>query len=96
MADHYITQKDGKWAELQRQNFEVNAEKDFEDIEVKLERGDWNKRTVVGFRIDPGTAAGIEAEIDYISFTGIPNKANTVDAREKLTTTWVILSIEYH
>ena len=85
---YYITQKDGKWAELQRQNFEVNAEKDFEDIEVKLERGDWNKRTVVGFRIDPGTAAGIEAEIDYISFTGIPNKANTVDAREKLTTTW--------
>ena len=54
---------------------------------MKLERGDWNKRTVVGFRIDPGTAAGIEAEIDYISFTGIPNKAKAVDAREKLTTT---------
>ena len=51
MQIYYTIQKDGKWAELPRQNFEVNPEKDFE---VKLERGNWNKRTIVGFRIDPG------------------------------------------
>ena len=84
MQIYYIIQKDGKWAELPRQNFEVNPEKDFE---VKLKRGNWNKRTIVGFRLNPGATAGIEAEIDYISFTGIPNKAKAVDAREKLTTT---------
>ncbi len=85
---YYITEADGGWAELQRQNFEVAAVDDFEDIEVKLERGGWNERTVVGFRIDPGTAGGIEAEIDYISFNGNPNEAEAVDPKAKLTTTW--------
>ena len=76
MQIYYIIQKDGKWAELPRQNFEV-----------KLKRGNWNKRTIVGFRLNPGATAGIEAEIDYISFTGSPNKGKAVDARKKRTTT---------
>ena len=85
---YYITETDGGWAELQRQNFDVNAVDDFEDIEVKLERGGWNERTVVGFRIDPGTAGNIEAEIDYISFTGIPGAELATDAKGKAATTW--------
>ena len=84
MQIYYIIQKDGKWAEFTRQNFEVNSEKEFE---VKLKRGNWNKRTIVGFRLNPGATAGIEAEIDYISFTGSPNKGKAVDARKKRTTT---------
>ena len=85
---YYITEADLGWAELQRQNFDVNAVDDFEDIEVKLERGGWNERTIIGFRIDPGTAGNIEAEIDYISFTGIPGATLAVNPKGKAATTW--------
>ena len=73
---------------MQRQNFDVNAVDDFEDIEVKLERGGWNERTIIGFRIDPGTAGNIEAEIDYISFTGIPGATLAVNPKGKAATPW--------
>ena len=85
---YYITEADLGWAELQRQNFDVNAVDDFEDIEVKLERGGWNERTIIGFRIDPGTAGNIEAEIDYISFTGIPGATLAVNPKGKAATPW--------
>lgn len=76
------------WGEAQRQNYTVEATGKFEDLEVPVTRGGWNERTIVGFRIDPGTAANIEAEIDYISFTGIPGEEATVKPVGKLSAVW--------
>ena len=92
---YYVTDADGAWGEVQRQNFDVNAVDDFEDIEVLLERGGWNLNTVLRFRIDPGTAAGIESEIDYISFTGPPNVPQAVEAKGKLSTAWGAVKSRY-
>ena len=62
----------GNYAEAQRQNFQVNASDDFQDLEFVMERGGWQERTITGFRLDPGTIGGVEAEIDYLSLRGIP------------------------
>jgi hypothetical protein len=84
---YYVTEEETGWAETQRQNFEVEATGDFVDLEFVMERGGWQERTVTGFRIDPGTAEGIEAEIDYISLRGVP-QTTTVEAKGKITTSW--------
>ena len=82
---YYVTEEETGWAESQRQNFPVEATGDFVDLEFVMERGGWQERTVTGFRIDPGTVEGIEAEIDYISLKGGPT---AVEANGKITTSW--------
>jgi hypothetical protein len=88
---YYVTMGDLAWGEVMRQNFDIPAGDDFQDIEVVLERGGWQDDDVKIFRIDAGTAAGVAAEIDYISFTGPPAGAKAVDAHEKLATQWAAL-----
>lgn len=85
---YYITEEDGAWAEAQRQNYTVEATGGFEDLEIPITRGGWNERTVVRFRIDPGTQANIEAEIDYISFVGVPGGESPVEPSGKLSAVW--------
>ena len=85
---YYITMADAGWGEVMRQNFDVPAGADFQDIEVELERGGWQDSDIKVFRIDPGTAAGIEVEFDYISFTGPPEGVKAVDPHAKLATQW--------
>jgi len=84
---YYVTEEETGWAETQRQNFDVEATGDFVALEVVMERGGWQERTVTGFRIDPGTVEGIEAEIDYISLIGVP-KTTSVEANAKIATSW--------
>jgi hypothetical protein len=66
-------------------NFEVQDTDDFVDLKFVMERGEWQKRTITGFRIDPGVSEGIEAEIDYISLKGAPT---SVEASGKTAISW--------
>lgn len=88
---YYVTMGNLAWGEVMRQNVDIPAGADFQDVEVVLERGGWQDDDVKVFRIDPGTAAGVVAEIDYISFTGPPDGAKAVDAHAKLATQWAAL-----
>jgi len=87
---YYISDEDGAYAEAQRQNFDVSASDDFEDLEFNMERGGWQERMITGFRLDPGTLAGVEAEIDYLSLRGIPEDVapKAVEYIGKLAVTW--------
>lgn len=85
---YYFSKQEQGWNENQRQNYQVNSVDDFEDIEVELTRGGWNERDGIRFRIDPGTAQGVEAEIDYISFTGSPNPDQAVKPTGNIAVTW--------
>ena len=85
---YYYSNQEPAWNENQRQNYDVNSVDDFEDIEVEITRGDWQKRDGIRFRIDPGTAQGVEAEIDYISFTGSPNPIKAVKPAGNIAVTW--------
>jgi len=91
---YYVTTKDGAWGEVMRQNFDVAMAADFQDIEVVLERGGWQDSDIKGFRIDPGTAAGVKAEIDYISFVGRPEGAKAVDPVGRSAVAWGALKAE--
>ena len=85
---YYYSKQEPAWNENQRQNYEVKSVDDFEDIEVEITRGDWHKRDGIRFRIDPGTAQGVEAEIDYISFIGPPNPVKAVKLAGNIAVTW--------
>ena len=86
---YYITNEDGVYSERQRQNFEVSKSDDFLDLEFVMENGGWQDEMIIGFRLDPGTAAGVEAEIDYISLRGVPEGVHkAVEYGGKLAATW--------
>jgi hypothetical protein len=87
---YYISDEDGAYSEAQRQNFPVSASDDFEDLEFVMMEGGWQERMITGFRLDPGTLADVEAEIDYLSLRGIPEDVapKAVEYMEKLAVTW--------
>jgi hypothetical protein len=86
---YYYTKEDPTWSENQRQNFQVNASDDFLDLEFKMTEGGWQTKTIKGFRLDPGTIAGVEAEIDYLSLRGVASgKPKAVEYKSKLAITW--------
>ncbi|MGB9595647.1 MAG: hypothetical protein ACPL7B_05125 [Candidatus Poribacteria bacterium] len=86
---YYVTDQDAVYSERQRQNFQVNASDDFVDLQFKMTEGGWQEEEIRGFRLDPGTIAGVEAEIDYLSLRGIPGgKPKAVDYASKLAITW--------
>lgn len=87
---YYITDEDGQYSERQRQNFQVDAIDDFQDLEFNMEEGGWKKEKIRGFRLDPGTIAGVEAEIDYLSLRGVPSGVapKAIDYKGKLALTW--------
>lgn len=87
---YYISDEDGAYSEAQRQNFPVSQSDDFEDLEFVMVEGGWQERMIRGFRLDPGTLAGVEAEIDYLSLRGIPEGVapKAVEYIGKLAVTW--------
>jgi hypothetical protein len=87
---YWASKEDTNWSEAQHQDFDVNAVDEFQDIEVEITAGNWQKKTILRFRIDPGTSPGVEAEIDYISFKGpvSTGKPRAVDPQAKLATIW--------
>jgi len=86
---YFVSEEDGTFTEAQRQNFQVDATGDFEDLEFEMTDGGWPEKSIKGFRLDPGTIAGIEAEIDYISLRGLPEGLEkAVDKAGKLAGTW--------
>jgi hypothetical protein len=87
---YYISDEDGTYTEAQRQNFPVSESDDFEDLEFVMVEGGWQDRMITGFRLDPGTLAGVEAEIDYLSLRGIPEDVapKAVEYTRKLAVTW--------
>jgi hypothetical protein len=88
---YYVTVENGAWGEDQRQNYDVpDTGGQFLDAQVMIERGGWQERTVKGFRIDPGTAAGVSAEIDYLGFEPML-VATSVEPRGRLATSWARL-----
>lgn len=82
---YYVTEEDAAWGEVQRQNFDMEATGDFADVALIMERGGWQEHTVTHFRIDPGTEAGMVAEIDYIS---LESPVTPVESHGKLATLW--------
>jgi len=87
---YYITVEDTAWGEVQRQNFDVaDTGGSFKDITVKMERGGWQEHNVKVFRLDPGTAAGVSAEIDYLGFE--PMTTTAVQPDGKAAATWAEL-----
>ena len=86
---YYMTDEDGAYSERQRQNFQVAFSDDFLDLEFVMEEGGWQDEMITGFRIDPGTAAGVVSEIDYLSLRGIPEGLEqAVEYNGKLAVTW--------
>lgn len=85
---YYVTKENTTWGEVQQQTFKVEAKPDFSNIAFLMERGDWQKNTVTRFRVDPGTKAGIIAEIDYIS---LESPITAVDGKGKLSVAWSAL-----
>jgi hypothetical protein len=87
---YYMTKEDPTYTENQHQNIQIDSVDEFKDFEFKMIEGGWNKKTIKGFRLDPGTASGVEAEIDYLSLRGVPAgvKKAAVDSNDKLAITW--------
>jgi hypothetical protein len=86
---YYYTDQDSAYTERQVQNFPVDASDDFLDLEFKMTVGGWQEEEIRGFRLDPGTLAGVEAEIDYLSIRGVPGgKLKAVESKGKLAVTW--------
>ena len=87
---YYVTEDDATYSERQRQNIQVDSVDVFKDFEFKMQEGGWNQKTITGFRLDPGTVAGVIAEIDYISLRGIPEdlKPKAVNQSGKLAVSW--------
>ena len=82
---YYTTEEDGAWSEAQHQNFDVQASDDLVNISIVMENGGWQEHTVNHFRLDPGTAVGVIAEIDYIS---LESPVSPVESRGKLPVLW--------
>ena len=86
---YYITEENTAWGEEQHQNFVISATGDLENVEFLMEDGGWQEHTVTNFRIDPGTEAGVIAEIDYIS---LESPAAPVSSKGKLAVQWSALN----
>jgi len=86
---YFYTDQDSAYTERQVQNFPVNASDDFLDLKFTMTLGGWQEEEIRGFRLDPGTLAGVEAEIDYLSLRGVPGgKTKAVEHNGKLAVTW--------
>ena len=86
---YYYTDQDSAYSERQVQNFPVDASDDFVDLKFNMSTGGWQEEEIRGFRIDPGTFAGVEAEVDYVSFRGVPGgMTKAVESKRKLAITW--------
>jgi hypothetical protein len=77
----YITSRNGEYNDEQSQEFEVDASRDFVDLEFKMPWGGM----IRGFRIHPGTNENKRAEIDYISLQGA---IIVTRSPRRLATTW--------
>jgi hypothetical protein len=85
VAFYYVTEDDAQWSERQVKRWENLAPTgEMEEFEFEM---DW-EGTIIGIRMDFSDVAGIEIEIDYLSFVGHPGKQKAVQPVDKLATTW--------
>jgi hypothetical protein len=85
VAFYYVTENDAQWSERQVMRWENLAPTgEMEEFEFEM---DW-EGTIIGIRMDFSDVAGIEIEIDYLSFVGHPGKPEAVQPVDKLATTW--------
>jgi len=83
---YYVTEKDTQWSERQVKRWE-NIVPSGEMEEYEFDMG-W-QGTITGLRIDFSDIAGIEVEIDYLSFVGhVGEKPKAVQSAGKLIETW--------
>jgi len=87
---YWVSKEDTAWSEAQHQDFIVEAVDKFEDLAVEITAGGWQDKTILRFRIDPGTSPGVMAEIDYISFSEPipPGGAYPVRLKSSLPLLW--------
>lgn len=77
----YIASRDGEYSDKQSQEFQVEADRDFVDLEFKMRWGGM----IRGFRIHPGTGENKRTEIDYVSLRGA---VIVTQSPRRLATTW--------
>jgi len=82
---YYVTEDDAQWSERQVKRWS-NLAPSGEMEEYEFEMG-W-QGTITGLRMDFSDVAGIEIEIDYLSFIGHPGEPKAMQPAYKLTTAW--------
>lgn len=82
---YYVTEEDAQWSERQAKRWSDLAPTG-EMEEYEFEMG-W-EGTITGLRMDFSDVAGIEIEIDYLSFVGHPGAPEAVQPADKLAATW--------
>jgi hypothetical protein len=86
VAFYYVTEDDAQWSERQVKRWEnLVPTGEMEQFEFEME---WNG-TITGLRMDFSDVAGIEIEIDYLSFVGHPGeKPGAVGPSGKVAAAW--------
>jgi len=86
VAFYYVTEDDAQWSERQIKRWEnLVPTGEMEQFEFEME---WNG-TITGLRMDFSDIAGIEIEIDYLSFVGHPGeKPGAVGPSGKVAAAW--------
>jgi len=82
---YYVTEDDAQWSERQVKRWS-NLAPSGEMEEYEFEMG-W-EGTITGLRMDFLDVAGIEIEIDYLSFVGHPGQTEAVQPADKLAGKW--------
>lgn len=82
---YYVTEDDAQWSERQVKRW-ANLTPSGEMEEYEFEMG-W-EGTITGLRMDFVDVAGVEIEIDYLSFVGHPGAPEAVQPDDKLAATW--------
>ena len=82
---YYVTEDDAQWSERQVKRWnDLAPTGEMEQFEFEM---GWSG-TIIGLRIDFSDVAGIEIEIDYLSFVGHPGELEAVDPSGKVAAAW--------
>jgi hypothetical protein len=85
VAFYYVTEDDAQWSERQVKRWEnLVPTGEMEQFEFEME---WSG-TITGLRMDFSDEAGIEIEIDYLSFVGHPGEPEAVEPSGKAAAAW--------
>jgi hypothetical protein len=88
---YYVTEDDAQWSERQVKRWS-NLAPSGEMEEYEFEMG-W-EGTITGLRMDFVDVAGVEIEIDYLSFVGHLGTPEAVQPDDKLATTWAGIRLD--
>ena len=90
---YYVTEDDAQWSERQVTRW-TNLAPTGEMEEFEFEMG-W-QGTITGLRMDFADVAGIEIEMDYLSFIGHPGGASeATQSAGKLASTWASIKARH-